>query len=98
MLESSLEKHIVDYAKRRGWWMTKIKDMSCNGAPDRRMICAKTGRIIFVEIKQIRGRLSEGQKEYHKKLKAHHQTVWIVDSITLFREKLDDLKRKDLEL
>jgi len=92
MLESYLEKQIVEYAKYHGWWVSKMIDASCRGAPDRRMIWPKTGLTVHVEIKQPGGRLSKVQKEYHKKLKKHHQIVWTVDSMALFIKKLKGLE------
>ena len=93
MLESEVEKKLVQGVKKLGGLCLKWVSPGYSGVPDR-IVFLPGGRVYFVELKQDRGRLSARQKYVHKKLKELGRTV-----ITLYGEidvedHLEDWKRK----
>lgn len=50
MLESKIQKSIIDYLKKEGWFTLKIISANRNGIPD--LMCIKDGRVVFFEVKQ----------------------------------------------
>ena len=76
MLERSVEAGLVEKVKRRGGLCYKLVSPGCSGVPDR-MIIYK-GRVVFVELKQTRGRLSPIQQVTIEKMRRHGATVYVV--------------------
>lgn len=62
-LESSITKSIVALAKSRGWWTFKIAGgpMQTSGIPD--LLCVKSGKAVFLEVKQPGKNPTELQKQ-----------------------------------
>jgi hypothetical protein len=72
MLESQFEQRWCKKAALKGWLCIKNIHLSINGIPDRTLL--KDGKILFVEFKAKKGRLSEIQKyriEQLRKMKFH---------------------------
>lgn len=64
--EKDFSQQVVDYAQLKGWkvarWPTWRPTGTYPGVPD--IICAKEGRVVFLELKSSRGKLTEAQKEW----------------------------------
>jgi len=48
--ESYVQSKLIDGLTQRGWWARKITSPSRNGIPD--VVCARDGRVIWVEVKR----------------------------------------------
>ena len=48
--ESYVQSKLIDGLTRRGWWARKITSPSRNGIPD--VVCARGGRVIWIEVKR----------------------------------------------
>ena len=66
-MEAALERYFCAEVKARGGWAIKLNPLGLRGIPDR-LVIMPGGRIIFVELKTDRGRLSKIQKAVHRKL------------------------------
>jgi len=67
MLESRSEKLLCRRIKEAGGWAIKLVSPGNAGVPDR-LVLLPGGRVIFVELKQEKGRLSPLQRETHRRL------------------------------
>jgi Holliday junction resolvase len=67
MLESSRQTQIKKKLQEDGWIVVKLIKTSLTGIPD--ILALKDGKAMFVEVKQIKGVLSEIQKYRIKELK-----------------------------
>ena len=65
--EAYVENHLVRRAKARGWRAFKFVSPGYSGVPDR--IVVGNGRVVFVERKSSKGKLSELQKNMIRKLR-----------------------------
>lgn len=72
------------FEKKTGRWkqFTKWVMLAKKGTPDRFFIIS--GRIYFVEVKKMGGRLSEDQIERHAELRKNGCTVFVASSIDSF--------------
>ena len=66
MLESKLQTKIKKKLEEKGFLVVKLIKTSCNGIPD--LMALKDGKVIFIEVKQPNGVLSELQKLRIKQL------------------------------
>lgn len=68
-LESSITKSIIAMAKSRGWWTLKIAGGAFQrpGIPD--VLCIRSGRAVFLEVKQPGKRATELQKHVIEELR-----------------------------
>lgn len=69
----SNEPEIVKALECAGWLVMKVSD---KGAPD--LLCAKNGRLVLVEVKGPKGKLTPAQVESHQRLAASGVTVHVV--------------------
>lgn len=60
MLESAIQKKIIDRLTKEGWYVIKLIKTNKNGIPD--LLALKDGVSWFIEVKQPKGVLSEIQK------------------------------------
>lgn len=60
MLESVIQKKIIDRLVKEGWYVVKLIKTNKNGIPD--LLALKDGVSWFIEVKQPKGVLSEIQK------------------------------------
>lgn len=65
--ESTLEKRFMSEIKKRGGLAIKMPGNIMTGIPDR-LVILPGGRIVFVELKTDRGRVSKIQAHVHKLL------------------------------
>ena len=77
--ESTIQNAIQKHLKKNGWFTVKIIMASKNGIPD--VVAIKDGRVIFLEIKNEIGRLSEIQKYRIEELKSYGSEVYVVRGI-----------------
>ena len=69
MLESRIEKALVDGVRKMGGWAIKLVSPGNAGVPDR-LVLLPGGRVVFVELKTETGRLSPLQKQVHDRLRS----------------------------
>lgn len=93
MLESEVEKKLVQGVKKLGGLCLKWVSPGYSGVPDR-IVFLPGGRVYFVELKQDRGRLSERQKYVHKQLKNVGREVITLYGEIDVQDHLDDWKRR----
>lgn len=67
------EPEIVKALERAGWLVMKVSD---KGAPD--LLCARKGRLVLVEVKGPKGKLTPAQVESHARLSFAGVTVHVV--------------------
>lgn len=67
-IEANEELEAVVWAENHGWIVRKMQYIGRRGCPDRFFF--GYGKIIMIEFKKAKGRLSEGQSEEHKRLEA----------------------------
>lgn len=77
MRESSVERKLGQAVRERGCLYYKFVSPGNNGVPDR-IILTPSGGVIFVELKQDRGRLSSSQKVQISRIRRHGQRVIVV--------------------
>jgi hypothetical protein len=91
--ESLLEERAVAYAKAQGWMAVSL-DYS-PGAPDRLFLRPPSpqipfvARVLFVEFKQIRGRVTPEQAVEHRRLRESGFRVAVVRRESEFRALLE---------
>ena len=78
-LEADLERKHADVAKDNGWFVEKIMRTGRNGFPDR--FYAKAGRVVLIEWKRPKGRITLQQRKRHDELRAAGVEVRIVYSL-----------------
>lgn len=74
-LEKSVEQYLRKKVVEHGGMCIKLTGEA--GLPDRLVLIHKC-RHAFVELKRPEGRLSLIQQEYHRRLKALGQPVWVL--------------------
>lgn len=87
MRESAIEKYLGQRVKAMGGLSVKLSP-TILGIPDR-LVVLPGGRHYFVELKQPRGRLSEIQKEIHRRLETLGHPVavlWNKQEVDLWLE------------
>ena len=68
MIEKQIEKRLTEMVKERGGLCLKFTAPGMRGAPDR-IVITPEGRVIFVELKTVSGRLSKIQERVIRKLR-----------------------------
>lgn len=92
MLESEVEKKLVQGVKKMGGLCLKWVSPGFAGVPDR-IVILPGGTVFFVELKQDRGRLSPRQKVVHKKLKELGISVITIYGALMVQDYLEDWRR-----
>lgn len=90
MLESEIEKKAGEVVRRRGGLWLKWVSPGMPGVPDRILISA-SGRIVFIELKQDRGRLSNIQRWMRDRLRAHGCDVRVAHGVTEVMAVVDEI-------
>jgi len=93
MRKSKIEKEVSKYAKEKyNWSYVKQASRLEKGQPDR-YFYNTNGRIIFVEFKNARGKLSRLQERYIKDLRDKGFKVAVISSIKTGMELFDSIER-----
>lgn len=71
--ETTGELEAVAWAEANGWVARKVQYPNRAGCPDRFFF--KAGRLVMIEFKRPKGKLSDGQVREHKRL---HEVGWPV--------------------
>jgi Holliday junction resolvase len=87
--ESELQRALVQVLSSAGWLVMHIPNQSTRGrqrwagllpgAPD--LVAVKRGRVVFLEVKTQRGKVSEKQSEVHDLLRLHGMEVRVVRNV-----------------
>jgi Holliday junction resolvase len=87
--ESDLQRAIVQVLASAGWLVMHIPNQSTRGrqrwagllpgAPD--LVVVKRGRVVFLEVKTEKGKVSEKQSEVHDLLRSHGMEVRVVRGV-----------------
>ena len=91
MIESEVEKKLVQGVKKLGGLCLKWVSPGYSGVPDR-IVFLPGGRVYFVELKQDRGRLRARQKYVHKCFKKLGFSVYTLKGMDEVKEFLDEVK------
>jgi len=96
MLESRIERRLVDGVKKLGGMCIKFTSPGTPGVPDRLIITA-TGRIIFAELKTETGRLSKLQRYIIGEMQKRGADVRVIKGIDAVKELLAELGGGDAQ-
>ena len=88
MRESKIEKSVDEYAISRGWLPIKFTSPNMAGVPDKIYI-GFGEKVLFVEFKQPKGKLSKGQLLIIGKFNLRSVPVYIIDDITMGKKLID---------
>lgn len=78
MKESDIQRKIIEYLTKNGYYAVKIIQTNKNGWPD--IQAHKDGKTIFIEVKSEKGKVSELQKYRHEELKKNGFQIIITTS------------------
>jgi len=67
MIESKIQTKIILQLTKEGWYCVKLTKTNKNGIPD--LMCLRKGVTMFIEVKQVGGKLSEIQKYRHEEIR-----------------------------
>lgn len=90
MLESTIERHLVNGIKKLGGLCFKFESPGNPGVPDR-IIITPTGKVIFVELKSETGRLAKIQKYVIDEMKKRGADVRVTKGLFAVEELLKEL-------
>lgn len=93
MLESEVEKKLVQGVKKLGGLCLKWVSPGYSGVPDR-IVFLPYGRVYFVELKREGESLRPRQRYVHKKLAGVNTNVVTLKGVDEVQEFLDDAKMK----
>lgn len=88
MLESKISRNIVDKLKASGWFVTKLQTTSTPGIPD--LLCIRSGRVVFIEVKQDKGIVSPLQEFRIEDLRKQGMEVRVVRDLNEIIDLLYD--------
>lgn len=90
MLESGIERYLVNRVKEMGGLCFKFESPGNPGVPDRIVITAE-GRVIFVELKTDVGRLEKIQKYRIEEMRKRHVDVRTLKGLNKVKEFLAEI-------
>lgn len=74
-----IEKPAIEYAKKRGWMVEKVKSLSRNGFPDRYFL--RNGRTVLVEFKAPDKPPTPQQLKRHREIREHGGEIHVIDNL-----------------
>lgn len=92
MLESTIERRLVEGVKNLGGMCLKFVSPSVPGVPDRIIITAN-GKVIFVELKTEKGRLSKIQKYVTGEMMKRGADVRVVKGLDEMKLLLTEIEK-----
>ncbi|WP_026661411.1 VRR-NUC domain-containing protein [Butyrivibrio proteoclasticus] len=90
MLEKEIERKLVLMAKKRGCIPVKLLSSNYNGLPDR-LILSPGENVGFIELKAPGKKPRALQLKRHRELRSLGFKVFLVDSIDMIEEVLDEI-------
>lgn len=90
MLEKNIEKFLNDNVKKLGGLTYKFVSPGNSGVPDR-IIILPNGKLIFIELKTKKGRLSALQKLQIRRLRKLKQDVRVLYGMEEVKEFLNEV-------
>jgi Holliday junction resolvase len=93
MLESVVQKKIIDHLTKEKWFVLKIISANKNGIPD--LMAIKNGQTIFIEVKQKGKKVKKGGlQEYRiKELNSFGVLAFQADSLEVVVRNLEEFKK-----
>jgi hypothetical protein len=89
MLERDIEKKVKEYARSKGWLAYKWVSPGHSFVPDGILI-SPSGKVIFVEFKQLDKKPSAGQEREHQRLRQSKVLVYVIDTVAKGQEMVDE--------
>jgi hypothetical protein len=78
VLEKNIERYLRERAKGIGAMPFKFVSPSQCHVPDQLILLRDSGGVVFVEVKQEKGRLTQGQRIMHDLIRAQGYPVYVV--------------------
>ena len=91
MLESTVERHLREEAKKRKGMALKFVSPSMNGVPDR-IVLMPNGKMAFVELKAPGKKMRPLQEKRARQLTALGFRVYCVDNTEMIGGVLDEIQ------
>ena len=90
MKEGEILKQVRDYLRWRGWKVYRIQQgLGCHrGMSD--LICVKDGKVLFLEIKTPKGKLSPHQEKFRDEIQDAGNIYLWVSSLEQIRQFMGD--------
>lgn len=88
MLERDIETKVKEYARSKGWLAYKFTSPGHAFVPDGLFI-SPTGRVLFMEFKQIGKYPTPGQAREMRKIEDHNISCYVVNSVDGGKEIID---------
>jgi len=79
MLESQLQRAIIQKLTAEGWLVIKLIKTNTNGIPD--LLCHRQGRTAYIEVKRPGYKPTPLQAYRHQQLQDQGISVFIIDNI-----------------
>jgi len=93
MNEQQIQHKIIKYLESNGYYVVKIIAANKSGVPD--VIAAKDGKVIFIEVKTLIGKLSPLQKYNIKKIqKCGNRAIIVHSAVELYSQLLTEPKQR----
>jgi hypothetical protein len=89
MLEKILEQKVKEYARSKGWLAYKFVSPGHSFVPDGILI-SPSGKVIFIEFKQLGKKPSAGQEREHQRLRQSKVLVYVIDTVAKGQEMVDE--------
>jgi hypothetical protein len=89
ILERDIEKRVKEYARSKGWLAYKWVSPGHSFVPDGILI-SPSGKVIFVEFKQLGKKPSAGQEREHQRLRQSKVLVYVIDTVAKGQEMVDE--------
>jgi len=87
LLESDIQQRLIEEARKRGVYVRKMVAMAYRGFPD--LLLVRGGKIVFWEVKTLRGTVSVVQEREHRELQVRGARVMTTYGLWDALESLD---------
>ncbi len=86
-MESKLQRKIIAYLEKKGWYVLKVVSSNKSGHPDIQIM--RDGQTIFIEAKDKGKKPSKLQLYRHEQLRERGFTVLVIDDWEVFKSQLN---------